>query len=152
MTGGEGVEAGHPRGPLVLVVADDLIWATRLEGQLRTLGARPLRISTGDALAEALAAGGRPAATGGAAALAVVDLTGRSYDALAAVAAAAASGLRVFCVGQHDDPELRAAARVAGAEQVHAYRTLFERGHAVLASWLGVPVPEPGSLAIPARP
>ncbi len=147
---GEGPEAEQRGARLVLVVADDLIWATRLEGQLRTLGTRPLRLQTGDALAAALQPGGIAAAPD-AAGLAVVDLTGRSYDPLAAVAAAAAAGLRVLCVGQHDDAALRAAARAAGAEHVHAYRTLFERGHAVLAGWLGVPAPEPGSLAIPGR-
>lgn len=142
---GEGADGERPRGRAVLVVAADLIWATRLEGQLRTLGAAPVRVATDGAIAAALAAGG-PGAR-----LAVVDLSGRSYDALAAVAAAAAAGLRVLCVGQHDDPALRAAARAAGAEQVHAYRTLFERGHAVLAGWLGAPVPEPGSLVSPGR-
>ncbi len=151
MTAGGGPAAEQPgSGPPVLVVADDLIWATRLEGQLRTLGARPLRLPSGDAIAAALGPGGVAVGPDGAA-FAVVDLTGRSYDALAAIAAASAAGLRVFCVGQHDDPALRAAARAAGAEQVHAYRTLFEHGHAVLAGWLGVPVPEPGSLSIPGR-
>jgi hypothetical protein len=59
------------------------------------------------------------------------------------------AGLRVLCVGQHDDHALRKAALAAGAERVHAYRKLFEDGHAALASWLGVPVPAPGTLAVP---
>ncbi len=140
MTGGDGTAGSRRR---VLVVADDLIWATRLEGQLRTLGADPLRIATAAALTAALGSS--------AAKEAVVDLTGRSYDALAAVAAASAAGLRVLGVGQHDDAGLRAAARAAGAERVYAYRALFERGHEVLAGWLGVPAPAPGSLAVPGR-
>ena len=60
------------------------------------------------------------------------------------------AGLRVLCVGQHDDRELRVAALSAGAERVYSYRKLFEDGHAALAAWLGVPVPAPGTLAVPA--
>jgi DNA-binding NarL/FixJ family response regulator len=88
-------------------------------------------------------AGGRPAH-------AVVDLTARAYDGIAAVRLAAAAGLRVLCVGQHDDGASRRAALDAGADAVFAYRTLFENGHAKLAAWLGVPAPAPGSLATPA--
>lgn len=129
-------------GETVIVLADDLIWATRLVGQLRTLGATPLRARTPAAFEEALGAAG--------ATRAVVDLTARAYDGIGATARAAAAGLRVLCVGQHDDRELRAAARAAGAERVVAYRKLFEDGHAALAAWLGVPVPAPASRVVPA--
>lgn len=129
-------------GPTVLVLADDLIWATRLVGQLRTLGAVPIRTGTSSAFDAALASG--------AATRAIVDLTARAYDGVAATGRASAAGLRVLCVGQHDDVALRQAARAAGAERVHAYRKLFEDGHAALAAWLGVPAPAPGSLAVPA--
>lgn len=165
-----GREAGALR---VLVLADDLIWATRLVGQLRTLGADPIRVGSADAFAAALAA---PAPAGPAHAApapahaapanagpenagpegarpmhAVVDLTARAYDGLAAVRLAAAAGLRVVCVGQHDDHAQRRAALAAGAERVFAYRKLFEDGHAALAAWLGVPVPAAGSLTTPPR-
>ena len=80
---------------------------------------------------------------------AVVDLTARAYDGLAAVRLAAAAGLRVLCVGQHDDHAHRRAALAAGAERVFAYRKLFEDGHATLAAWLGVPAPAAGSLTAP---
>lgn len=136
--------AGTPEaapGETVIVLADDLIWATRLVGQLRTLGARPVRVRSVAALEEALAAG--------TARRAVVDLTARAYDGIAATGRASAAGLRVLCVGQHDDQSLRAAARAAGAERVFAYRKLFEDGHAALAAWLGVPVPAPGSRDAP---
>ena len=141
----------RPAGVLrVLVLADDLIWATRLVGQLRTLGANPVRVGSAGAFAGAIGgdllagpAGGRPAH-------AVVDLTARAYDGIAAVRLAAAAGLRVLCVGQHDDGASRRAALDAGADAVFAYRTLFENGHAKLAAWLGVPAPAPGSLATPA--
>ncbi len=153
-------EGGREAGALrVIVLADDLIWATRLVGQLRTVGANPVRVGTAAAFATALAL---PIADGavdsvadagaGRPGHAVVDLTARAYDGLAAVRLAVAAGVRVLCVGQHDDRDVRRAALTAGAERVVAYRRLFENGHAVLAAWLGVPAPAPGSLSMPARP
>ncbi len=133
--------APAPAGETVAVLADDLIWATRLVGQLRTLGAAPVRAGTAGAFEAVLVSG--------AASRAVVDLTARAYDGVAMTARAAAAGLRVLCVGQHDDRALRRAALAAGAEQVYAYRKLFEDGHAALAAWLGVPVPAPGSISSP---
>ena len=142
-------EGGREAGVLrVVVLADDLIWATRLVGQLRTVGADPVRVGSADAFAAALAVA-PPDADAGRPGHAVVDLTARSYDGLAAVRSAVAAGFHVLCVGQHDDHEERRAARAAGAEQVLAYRKLFENGHAVLAAWLGVPVPAAGSLSVP---
>jgi hypothetical protein len=135
-------EGAGPVGETVAVLADDLIWATRLVGQLRTLGAVPIRAGSADAFAAVLASG--------AASRAIVDLTARAYDGVAMTGRAAEAGLRVLCVGQHDDHALRKAALAAGAERVHAYRKLFEDGHAVLAAWLGVPMPAPGTLAVPA--
>ncbi|HSW41202.1 MAG TPA: hypothetical protein VLM76_01690 [Patescibacteria group bacterium] len=135
-------EIGAPAGETVVVLADDLIWATRLVGQLRTLGAVPVRTGSVDSFAAVLAAGG--------ASRVVVDLTARAYDGVAMTRRATEAGLRVLCVGQHDDAALRRAVLAAGAEQVHAYRKLFEDGHAVLAAWLGVPAPAPGTLVVPA--
>jgi len=131
---------GIPAGEVVVVLADDLIWATRLVGQLRTLGAVPIRATSAGALEETLAKG--------VATRAVIDLTARGYDGVAATARAASAGLRVLCVGRHDDVPLRTASRAAGAERVLAYRKLFEDGHATLAAWLGVPVPAPGSAIV----
>jgi DNA-binding NarL/FixJ family response regulator len=136
-----GLPADQAAAPGVLLVADDLIWATRLAGQLRTIGARPTRIGSLELLTARLEQG--PASH------VIVDLTARSYDGIAAVEAATAAGARVLCVGQHDDPDLRRRARAAGAERALSYRTLFEAGHATLAGWLGVPVPAPASLAVP---
>jgi len=141
-----GREAGVLR---VIVLADDLIWATRLVGQLRTLGADPVRVGSADAFATALAAPAPAGPEGVRPTHAVVDLTARAYDGLAAVRLAAAAGLRVLCVGQHDDHAQRRAALAAGAERVFAYRKLFEDGHATLAAWLGVPAPAAGSLTAP---
>jgi hypothetical protein len=139
-----GVDRGAPAaqglcttGEAVIVLADDLIWGTRLAGHLRALGAVPLRVGSTAAFEQALAAG--------AARRAVVDLTSMSYDGLAAAARAHAGGLRVIAVGQHDDRAMRSAARAAGAERVFSYRHLFEKGRPALAAWLGVPVSAPAS-------
>jgi hypothetical protein len=136
----------------VIVLADDLIWASRLVGQLRTLGVDPIRVGSADAFAAVVAAGRPVAAEGVPPSHAVVDLTARAYDGLAAVRLATGAGLRVLCVGQHDDRDLRRAALAAGAGRVFAYRTLFANGHATLAAWLGVPPPAAGSLPMPPRP
>ena len=133
----------------VVVLADDLIWATRLVGQLRTLGVAPLRLGSAEALEAALEVPAADRAGAGRPTHAVIDLTARAYDGLAAVRLASAAGLHVLCVGQHDDHELRRAARSAGADRVYAYRKLFEDGHATLAAWLGVSAPAPGSLSVP---
>jgi hypothetical protein len=116
----------------VLVLADDLIWSTRLVNDLRACGADPLRIRTLAALDSA----------SGADAL-IVDLTARVYDGIAAIELAAAAGLRVMAVGQHDDAELRRRALAAGAELVRPYRRLFEDGPATLARWLAMAVEAP---------
>ncbi len=118
---------GEVGGPRVVVLADDLIWQTRLTGVLEGIGARVDRRHGGAILDEALA---------DADAL-VVDLTARTYDPIAAIERAAAAGRRVLAVGQHDDADVRKRALAAGAERVYAYRKLFEDGPAVLAAWLG---------------
>ena len=141
---------GRDAGVLrVIILADDLIWATRLVGQLRTLGVDPVRVGSADAFATALAAPVPAGPEGVRPTHAVVDLTARAYEGLAAVRLAAAAGLRVLCVGQHDDGAQRRAALAAGAERVFAYRKLFEDGHATLGAWLGVPAPAAGSLTAP---
>lgn len=125
------------------MLADDLIWSTRLIAQLRGAGALPVHVRDAAAFARALAT-----ADG-----AVVDLTARGYDGLEALAAARDARVPVIAVGQHDDAPARRAARAAGAVRVHAYRTLFERGPAELAAWLGTlgPAPAPRTVAEPSE-
>lgn len=118
------------RAPRVAVLADDLIWATRLAGHVRAAGGEPVAARD---LAAFLAALGDTR-------LAIVDLTARAYDGVAAIERATASGARVLAVGQHDDLALRKRALTAGAERVFAYRKLFEDGPQTLAAWLGAPV------------
>ena len=110
----------------ILVLADDLIWSTRLAGHVRAAGAEPATVRTADAFAAGLA-GARGA---------IVDLTSRAYDGLAAIAAARDAGVVVLAVGQHDDHVLRRDALAVGADRVLAYRKLFDDGPATIARWL----------------
>lgn len=109
---------------VVLILADDLIWASRLADAVTAAGAQPKRIRQLDAI------------DGAGASHAIVDLTARAYDGVAAVRAAAGTGARVVAVGQHDDVPLRRAAQAAGAERVFTYRALFEDGPRAIAKWL----------------
>ena len=110
----------------VLVLADDLIWATRLTAQVSASGAEPAAARTSAAFRSGLTG-----ADG-----AIVDLTSRAYDGVAEIAAARAAGVAVLAVGQHDDHELRKRALTAGADRVLAYRKLFEDGPATITRWL----------------
>jgi DNA-binding response OmpR family regulator len=112
--------------PRVVVLADDLMWSTRLVAHLRTAGANPVPVLTLDALRREL-----PASDG-----VVIDLTALRYDGVEAIPIVSAAGRRVIAVGQHDDVELRKRALAAGAERVFAYRKLFEDGPRTLGSWL----------------
>jgi DNA-binding response OmpR family regulator len=117
--------------PRVVVLADDLIWQTRLIDAVRATGADADRARTLDGVQTTI---------DGADAL-VVDLTARAYDPLAAIrhARAARPALRILAVGQHDDTEARKLAIAAGAERVYAYRKVFEDGPGTLARWLSAP-------------
>lgn len=117
------------------VLADDLIWATRLADLVRGAGALPVPVRSLGALEDAIAGVDRV----------IVDLTARAYDGVIAVAMASAAGRSVLAVGQHDDVELRRRAIAAGADRVHPYRRLFEDGPRQIGAWLGstpVPIPE----------
>lgn len=117
----------------VIVLADDLIWATRLSDTLVAAGARPQRVRrVEDLVTQLTPVDGSPEAGG----LAIIDLTARAYDGVEAIRAAAGTGARVVAVGQHDDVALRRAAIAAGAERVFTYRALFEGGPRALAIWL----------------
>ena len=114
---------------VVAVLADDLIWATRLRDQVRAAGGEAVHLRDATSFASRLA--GPDAADA-----AIVDLTARAYDGVAAVRQATTAGVPVIAVGQHDDHELRRRALEAGAERVYAYRKLFEDGQTTLAAWL----------------
>jgi DNA-binding NarL/FixJ family response regulator len=102
----------------VAVLADDLIWASRLRAAVENAGAQAVSAR---------------AATDNNASFGVIDLTGRAYDGIDAVRTAAISGATVLAVGQHDDVELRKQALAAGAKRVLSYNKLFNDGPAVIA-------------------
>ena len=99
----------------VRVVADDLIWASRLTAAVERAGAAAVR-EGGDAV--------------------VVDLNGRTYDGVAAVASAVASGAPTIAVGQHEDRELRKRALAAGARRVYSYNKMHSDGPSLVAALL----------------
>jgi hypothetical protein len=113
--------------PRVAVLAQDLIWADRLARAVEAAGGEPARAKTAAELDKALVCADH----------AIVDLTARAYDPIAAIERAAQSGARIMAVAPHDDAPLRKRAIVAGAEKVLAYRKLYEDGPATIERWLG---------------
>ena len=112
----------------VAILADDLIWATRLSEAVAAAGGVPKRVRRLTDLDTLLAGGSLP--------FVIVDLTARAYDGVEAIRSASAVGTKVIAVGQHDDVATRKAALAAGAERVYAYRKLFEDGPRTLGAWL----------------
>lgn len=115
----------------VVILADDLIWADRLVGAVRSTGADAVAVRSLERFGAALL--DRP--------FAIVDLTARAYDGIVAIESAAAAGARCLAVGQHDDHAYRKRALGAGAERVYAYRALFEDGPTRLGQWLASAAP-----------
>jgi DNA-binding NarL/FixJ family response regulator len=101
----------------VAVLADDLIWASRLRAAIANAGFEAVAARRADDIA------------GG---FAVIDLGGRAYDGVEAVRSAARAGAVVLGVGQHEDVELRKAALAAGAKRVLSYNKLFSDGPNVM--------------------
>ena len=118
----------------VAVLADDLIWSTRLTDALRAAGAEPAPVRALPALVAVLPGADRV----------IVDLTARAYNGVTAIETARAAGKPVLAVGQHDDHDLRRRALAAGADRVYAYRKLFEDGPRTLAAWLEPSAEVPG--------
>jgi DNA-binding response OmpR family regulator len=112
--------------PSVLILADDLIWADRLTRAVAASGAVSVAVGTRAAFDAGLAD----------ADAAIIDLTARAYDGIAAVESATSVGVRVLAVGQHDDHATRKRALAAGADRVLAYRKLFENGPDTIAAFL----------------
>jgi DNA-binding response OmpR family regulator len=114
--------------PRVAILADDLIWQTRLAEAVRSIGATADRTRSQPELGRAL---DRADAL-------IVDLTARSYDGVSTIEMARRlrPALPILAVGQHDDVAVRKRALAAGADRVLAYRKLFEDGPATLERWL----------------
>jgi hypothetical protein len=119
------------RPPRLAILADDLIWSTRLASIARVAGAEPVVASTIERFALAL-----PGADA-----AIVDLALRVGDARAGIAAAQSTGVPVVAVGPHEDAAARKRALAAGATRVYAYRKLSEDGPRTIATWLDLPDP-----------
>jgi DNA-binding NtrC family response regulator len=114
----------------VTVVADDLIWMSRLVAAVERAGAQPRRAAGRAQLKLSLAdPANRPAAV-------LLDLNGRSYDGLELVELAAAAGTPVIVVGQHEDVELRKRALDAGASRFYSYNRMHREGARLLAAAL----------------
>lgn len=116
------------------ILADDLIWATRLADLVQGAGAVAVPVRSLAALEASLSDVDRV----------IVDLTARAYDGVEAVTLSAAADRPVLAVGQHDDAALRRRAIAAGADRVHPYRRLFEDGRRLVGGWLAEePAPAP---------
>ncbi len=113
----------------VVVVADDLIWSSRLRAAVERAGSSALTVQSPDGVTQALESAPTAAPV-------IVDLNGRTYDGVEVVRVAAASGRAVLAVGQHEDLELRKKALDAGARRVFSYNKLFSDGPAVVTSLL----------------
>jgi hypothetical protein len=110
------------------------MWSTRLAEAIRRAGGRAVPISSEAELAVALEAesiGDRPALSG-----AVVDMSARRLDAVAAIGRVAAARLPVIAVAQHDDQLTRRRALDAGASRVFSYNKFFTDGTRLVERWL----------------
>lgn len=133
------------RAPGVLVLADDLMWASRLVEAVRRAGAQAIRIGSRAELDVALHAHdeeepGRqalPGSTGGPRVVgSVVDLNGRRYQGIEAIESMRRARLPVIAVSQHDDLVTRRRALGAGAGRVFSYNKFFTDGPRLVAAWL----------------
>jgi DNA-binding NarL/FixJ family response regulator len=118
----------------VVVLADDLIWSTRIAEAVTRAGGRPVRLGSETELSvalEATALEDEQTIYG-----AVVDLASRRFDGVAAVERVAAARLPVIAVAEHDDQFTRKRALKAGASRVFSYRKFFEEGTRLVQSWL----------------
>jgi DNA-binding response OmpR family regulator len=112
----------------VLVVGDDLLWATRLASQAGRAGATA-RIVRDVAALEASVSEAPPR-------IVIVDLASRAFDGVAAIESAARYGLAVIAVAQHEDHALRKRALAVGARRVYAYGKMHADGVEILHEWL----------------
>ena len=132
-TDGRPAAAPRPTSSLRIgILADDLIWSTRLSGFVARAGGVAVRLRTAAMLDAALAASpGLPGLDA-----CVVDLTARAYDGTACLRAAREAGVPAAAVGQHDEPETRRAALAAGASYVWVYRALSDNGERMVSRWI----------------
>jgi DNA-binding response OmpR family regulator len=126
----------------VVVLADDLMWSTRISEAVRRAGGSAVQLGTDDELAIALQAyelGDRQSIAG-----AIVDLAARRFDGVAAVERVTGARLPVIAVAEHDDQVTRKRALKAGATRVFSYRKFFEDGTRLVEGWLAANAPTGG--------
>jgi len=123
----------------MVVLADDLLWSTRIAEAVRRAGGTPVTLGSDAELAIALEAHelADKATLGGA----IVDLAGRRFDAVAAIGRLHASRLPVLAVAQHDDQLTRRRALAAGASRVFSYQKFFTDGPRLVEGWLDASAP-----------
>ena len=109
--------------PTVLVLADDLIWASRLSAAAERSGANVRRASA-------------PPPDLAAATNAIVDLGGRRYDGVTAVSELTLAGASVAAVCNHEDVALRKRALEAGASHVWSYNRFHREGPTLIERWM----------------
>lgn len=113
----------------MIVLADDLIWSSRLVEAVKKAGATAVSARTDAELQRALSSATEETPV-------LIDLNGRAYDALALIEFAAEEGHPVVAVGQHEDIDLRKRALGAGAIRVFSYNKLFTDGPAIVTKLL----------------
>jgi len=124
----------RPLTTTVAVVADDLMWSSRLAEAVRRAGGTPVVLTTDTELAVALEAqdvGETPSLSG-----AIVDMAARRTDPVRAIERVAAARLPVIAVAQHDDQVTRRRATAAGASRVFSYNKFFSDGTLLVERWL----------------
>lgn len=125
----------------VVVVADDLMWSSRLAEAVRRAGGTPVVLSTDPELAVALEAQdvGETQSLSGA----IVDMAARRLDPVAVIERVTAARLPVIAVAQHDDQLTRRRAQAAGASRVFSYQKFFTDGTQLVDRWLAAASPAP---------
>ena len=113
----------------VIVLADDLIWSSRLVEAVKKAGTTAVSARSEAELQRALFSSTEETPL-------LIDLNGRAYDALALIELAAEAGHPVVAVGQHEDIDLRKRALGAGAIRVFSYNKLFTDGPAIVTKLL----------------
>ncbi len=111
--------ADERAGPKVAALAPDLMFASRIQGAARGVGADARTLATADAVLAQVRAGWPG--------LVIVDLEARAVDAVALIRAVkSVSAVSVVAFAAHVNAQVIAAARAAGADRVLA-RSAFVR-------------------------
>jgi hypothetical protein len=110
------------------------MWSTRIAESIRRAGGRAVPLATELELAVALEAhteGDQESCSG-----AVVDMSARRLDPVAAIERVSNARLPVIAVAQHDDQLTRRRALDAGASRVFSYGKFFSDGTRLVQRWL----------------